>query len=108
MKENRFFIGIDISSESFTACCINEDLEPIFPVENFSNTPEGFEKFTTVIHHHRLPSKRVLLSLEATGVYSETLCYLLGSKGYSITLVDPRTVKGPHRILPEKMIPWTL
>lgn len=102
MKEKRFFIGIDIASASFTACCINQDMEPIFPVESFSNTPEGFERLSTAIHHHHLPTNQVLLCLEATGVYSETLCYLLGSKGYSIVLVDPRKVKGATQESPRK------
>jgi len=102
MKDFSFFIGIDISADSFTAHCMNKDFNVIFPAESFENTPEGFEQLSDRIQANSIPIKRLLLCLEATGVYSETLCYVMSSNSYSIALVDPRKVKGATQDSPRK------
>ena len=102
MKEISFFIGIDISADFFSAHCMKKDFTTIFPAQSFENTPEGFEQLSHLIEKDSIPSKKLLLCLEATGVYSETFCYVMSSKGYSIALVDPRKVKGATQDSPRK------
>lgn len=81
------YVGIDPSSESFTAA-----LDPDPTTQSFANTAEGIESFLGWLQDQGLVRESVRICIENTGVYAEVLCYQLHESGYSLSLLDPRKV----------------
>ena len=81
------YVGIDPSSENFTAA-----LDPDPTTQSFANTAEGIESFLRWLQQQGLVREAVRICIENTGVYAEVLCYQLHERGYSLSLLDPRKV----------------
>ena len=94
MKKNipRYFIGIDISKETFYASLLDTPQKKYFS-EEFSNNIAGFDAFLLWAQEEKVSIDEVLICMEATGVYCESLCYELASKGFQVVVEAPHKVK---------------
>lgn len=92
MNKINKFVGIDIASETLTATILTEPGEPTV-TQTVSNSIEGFTSFLQWLSDHAVTPVGSLCCMEATGVYGESLCYFLSSKGYNVAVEPPLKVK---------------
>lgn len=102
MKRVKYYLGIDISAESFSASCINNPDNIIFTKKDFSNNIDGFDEFNDFLSENNINPAETIICMEATGVYGENLCYYLASKGYKICVEAPHKIKNKTKDNPRK------
>ena len=78
----RWFLGIDISKETFDASCINTKGERLFSLST-SMSKEGFEELIKELSSLSIPLESVLMGMESTACYHVNLYSFLVSLGYS-------------------------
>lgn len=88
-----YYVGVDMSSENFTAAVGIEPWEIVVPAKEFTNDPEGFTELVDWMQTHSINSDNMVLCMEATGVYGESLAYFLSAKQYPIAIESPLKVK---------------
>lgn len=93
MKRPKYYLGIDISSASFTAAVGTAPWKVVVKAEEFENNPDGFDAFLDWMEKHNLQANNAVLCMEATGVYGESLAYFLEAHQYRIAVEAPLKVK---------------
>jgi len=93
MKTSKYLIGIDISSETFTATVYDTTTDVYGKTSDWANTPEGFMAFHEALTRQDIHTAETLACMESTGVYAEALCYFLAAKGYAVSVEAPRKTK---------------
>lgn len=93
MERVKAVLGIDVGSESVSAAVMvsldqKEKLE-----RKFSNTTAGFEEIHRWLQESQVRVAQSVVVMEATGVYGESLCYYLCSRGYTVAVEPPLKVK---------------
>jgi transposase len=93
VKQN---VGIDISKESFVACLCFQDGNGTLsfgkPVQFFNNKT-GLNQFVKWLRKYCSPDLPVRLTMEATGVYHESLAVHLHKLKFNVSIVLPNKVK---------------
>lgn len=102
MQRTKYLIGLDISAEDFSASCITSPDNSVFSAQKFTNNIDGFNEFISLLSKHPIKQSEVILCMEATGVYSESLSYFLASKGYNICIEAPHKIKNKTKDSPRK------
>ena len=92
------FVGIDVASATFTAAIFTNPETPCQLTDAFGNSIGGFEAFQKWLASHHIDKKRSLFCMEATGVYSEALCYWLYANDFKVVLEMPLKVKRAFKI----------
>ena len=88
-------VGIDISMADFQVCfmvLLQDQSTKIRGTRKFKNTKEGFEVFLTWVEKKRLRDLPLRMTMEATGVYYESLAYYLFENDYKLSVVLPNKV----------------
>lgn len=93
MKRPKYYIGLDISSENFTAAAGIEPWKIVLEAKEFENHLDGFATLLVWMEQHGIQASNVVLCMEATGVYGEGLAYFLNAKKYQIAVEPPLKVK---------------
>jgi transposase len=101
MNKPQYFIGLDISSETFDAAVYQEDKPIIVPKESFKNNPEGFADFFRWISSKNINISNSAICLETTGAYSNCICYYLYDKGFIVWSEAPHKV---HRAFYRQLV----
>jgi transposase len=83
-----WFLGIDISKETFDGCCINRQGEKLFSLST-SMDRKGFEELIKQLSSLSFSQESVLLGMESTACYHVTLYSFLISSGYSVVIINP-------------------
>jgi transposase len=102
MATEKYFLGIDISAEDFSASCIISPDTAVFSTQKFSNNFNGFNELLSLLYKHDIKQMEVIICMEATGVYSENLSYFLASKGYRLSIEAPHKIKNKIKDSPRK------
>lgn len=89
MQIRGHFVGIDIASASFTVAIHQAHVKPV----TLSNSGEGFEELLRWLKTNGVNSSNAIICMEATGVYTEHLCYFLHSKGFRVAVEAPQRVR---------------
>ena len=92
MQKPKYFIGLDISSNTFDAAIYQENMSVIHLGESFENKPEGFSSLTLMLNEKGINKNNSAICLEITGPYSEHICYYLSSKGFQVWAEAPHKV----------------
>jgi transposase len=66
----RYFVGIDISKQSFDVAIINEKATKSF---RFENTLKGSKAFLRLLKNQRIPIEQTIICMEHTGIYARML-----------------------------------
>jgi len=82
------FLGIDISKETFDACCVNTKGEKLFTLSALMNR-EGFEDLIERLSSLTIGAESVLMGMESTACYHVNLYSFLVSLGYSVIVMNP-------------------
>ncbi len=88
--------GIDLAKDKFDASFTTiDDMQNIKHknVKIFKNTSKGFDEFYSWCKKHQHPDLTMHYTMEATGVYFESLAYFLVEKGENVSVLLPNTVK---------------
>lgn len=89
----QYFIGIDIASESFVATVVQAPDKVVLAAREFDNHPDGVEAFASWLQKHNIGPELSVVCMEATGVYGETVAYLLSAQGWWLAVQPPLEVK---------------
>jgi transposase len=87
-QEFRGFLGIDVSKETFDACCINAKGERLFSLSTSMNR-KGFEELIKQLSCQSVSQESVLVGMESTACYHINLYSFLVSLGYSVMVINP-------------------
>lgn len=96
MKNLKYGIGIDISSEKFAVCISVIDCEQrvgIIARQSFSNNVEGFAGLMKWTEKHCSEQLPTVYVMEATGIYYEQLAWALYQKNNTVAIVLPNKAK---------------
>ena len=84
----RCFLGIDVSKETFDACCINTKGERLFSLST-SMDRKGFEELIKELSCLSVSQESVLVGMESTACYHVNLYSFLISLGYTVIVINP-------------------
>lgn len=93
MRKFEIFVGVDIASVSFTAAVGEQPWKVRLTPREFENSPDGFQSLLDWLDKQRIPLKRMVVCLEAAGVYGEGLAYFLAAKDVAVAIEPPLKVK---------------
>jgi transposase len=84
----RGYLGIDVSKETFDACCISMKGERLFSLST-SMSREGFTGLIQELSSLSIPAESILMGMESTACYHVNLYSFLVSLGYSVMVINP-------------------
>lgn len=94
MKKNmKYFIGIDIASETFTASIFRMPGKPVITRGPINNAPDGFRDLHEWLKQQHAVAQNSIVCMEAIGVYGEALTLALATNGFKIAIEPPLKVK---------------
>lgn len=99
--------GIDISKDELVVCLgrLQEDLVPELTLRKaFPNTKKGMASLLGWTRKQSSDDKPVCYVMEATGVYHESLAYMLHAAGEDVSIVLPNKISNFFRTLDVKTI----
>lgn len=70
-----YHIGIDVSQDSFDAAAFTSPSEAPLTLADFSNDQQGIAQFQKRLKAVGVTISNAIFCIEATGAYSELLCY---------------------------------
>lgn len=82
-------LGVDMAKRKFDAALLHEGK---FKSGKFENSLPGFQQLLEWLTRSGVPKPHVCL--EATGGYGEALAIFLIANGYTVSVVNPRRIKG--------------
>ena len=86
MKNYSYFLGIDVSKDSFDACLIDVK-QKVKMNEKFSMNSDDFEKLIQKLERYEKES--ILIVLESTSIYHLNLLFHLQDNGFNSALINP-------------------
>lgn len=89
------YVGVDIAKNMHWACVMNDRQVIQTAPFSFSSDEAGFEKLHIAIKKH--PKDKLVIGLESTAHYGETLIAFLSARGYKIALINPIETAGMRR-----------
>lgn len=92
-----YYVGIDISNDTFTATMLANPNQILFYGKEFNNTLTGFIQLDTLLSEKSEKDDLVLI-LESTGVYGEQLCTYFYRANYRIYTEPPQYVRRAFRL----------
>lgn len=98
MKQPKYSIGVDISSESFTVCASSKPGVSLYEPEDYDNDINGFKQLTAWFKSLKMTPADMIICMEATGVYGELLCHYLYDHGYNVAVDPPLKVKRAFQV----------
>ena len=87
-----FFVGIDVSKDSFSVCGLDRKEEVIFSLVAAMDRI-GLSECIKAISSHSEDSSRVVVAMESTGSYHVNLFSFLTSQGIRTIVVNPLLIK---------------
>lgn len=89
-----FYLGIDISAETFCARLADADGNPLDAASrSFANSAEGYAELLAFVSASGVQPSAVHVVMEATGVYWEALALWLAEQGIRLSVVNPLQIK---------------
>lgn len=95
-KHRKYSVGIDVSMDTLSAALVamDQDLNvSVKATHAFSNKPEGFKELLQWIKQRCEKDVSVSFTMEATGVYYESLAWFLHEQGCVVAVVLPNKAK---------------
>jgi len=102
MNNIKHFIGLDASAASFTSSVFDPLSKAASPALSWENTGDGYSQLNRWLRENGCLPSETVICLENTGVYSETLCYWLFAKGYTVAVEPPQKIKQAFHDVPRK------
>jgi transposase len=90
---SKYFVGLDIASESFFACVLMSPTQIHLAPRAFDNDPLGIAALVEWLQAHQLTPAETVVCMEATGVYGEAVAYQLHAQGWWLAVHSPLEIK---------------
>jgi len=84
----RWFLGIDVSKETFDGCCINMKGKRLFSLSTSMNR-KGFQELIKRLCGPSVSQESTLVGMESTACYHVNLYSFLISLGYTVIVMNP-------------------
>lgn len=88
-----YFIGIDISKDSFDVCFCSEEYPDRFSHEKFANSAAGCRQLLSWLRKHKVGLDQCFFTMEHTGWYTLELCCFLQDQELAFALYSPLHLK---------------
>ena len=88
-----YFIGIDISKESFDVCLCSEEHSDRFVHRKFANSAVGCRQLLTWLRKYKVVLDQCFFAMEHTGWYTLELCCFLQDQQLAFALYSPLHLK---------------
>ena len=88
LRMYRYFVGIDVSKDSFSVSGLNTEGAVVFSL-GATMDKDGFNELSKVISSCTDDSSSVIIALESTGSYHVNLVSFLKSEGFPVVVVNP-------------------
>lgn len=88
-----YFVGIDISKESFDVCFCLEEHPERFVYGKFANSAASCQQLITWLRKHKVVLEQSFFAMEHTGWYALELCCFLQDQPLAFTLYSPLHLK---------------
>ena len=88
-----YFIGIDISKDSFDVCFCSEQHPDQFVHGKFANSAVGCRQLFTWLKKHKVVLDQCFFAMEHTGWYTLEVCCFLQDQGLAFVLYSPLHLK---------------
>lgn len=85
----RYVVGLDVGSESCLVAVLAPDKRVVRKPFAIANTADGFTHLDQQLAQLDCASHEIVVGLEATGRYWETIYYFLQQRGYRLVLLHP-------------------
>ena len=105
MTAYSYHIGIDVSKDSFDVAAFTSPAEACLGLGDFTNDHHGMTQLQKKLRAEGITTHNAIFCIEATGAYSELLCYQLHKLGYQVCLEAPLKVKRAFAIKAHKTDP---
>ena len=89
----KYYIGLDIASETFAAAIFTTPQQPRTVKEKLSNSLNGFEALSCWLKEQGIKTNNSIICLEATGVYGEAIVAYLTAQNFKVAVEPPLKVK---------------
>ena len=94
LKKNvKYYIGIDIASETFAISLYQSPDKPVITKDSMSNNEEGFQNLNVWLKDMHANTSNSVICMEATGVYGEAISHYLVAQGFKVAIEPPLKVK---------------
>jgi len=93
MKRPKFFVGIDISLDTYALSVGVEPWKVVGKTAEFDNNPDGYAAMLDWLDKRGVKAAQAVVCMEATGVYGEELAYYLVAKQFRVAIEPPLKVK---------------
>ena len=81
------YVGIDIAKQKHFAAVVNSDSEVLVQPFSFENNSEGFKLLVSRLAPFEKDD--LVIGLESTAHYGESLVFYLFNLGYQLTVINP-------------------
>jgi transposase len=93
MSNIKYFIGLDIACDDFTASIYRAPEIQIITKESIKNDQDGFDMLHSWLKERGVTKSNSVICMEATGVYSQAAAHYLTAKGFNVCVEPPLKVK---------------
>ncbi len=93
-QQKKYFVGIDISKNSFDATLIDMQQKKLF-YQKFEMNKNGFKSFLQKLK--KFDKTLIQITVESTGVYFISLYNYLLNAGFSISVINPLLIYNFHK-----------
>lgn len=97
-----YYLGIDVAKKSHRTVILDREGEKLGKSFSFDNSQEGMELLLLEVKKRKIPTKEILIGMEATGNYWENLYTFLTNKQFKIILLNPYQVSKFRQALGKK------
>ena len=98
-------LGIDVAGKDFQVCLKIRRPDGQVKIKGsrkFSNSIKGFESLVNWVAKKQVSDQAMRATMEATGVYYESLAYFLHEQGWQVFVLLPNRIKGYLKFLNQK------
>ena len=88
-----YYLGVDIAKTNHVASLLNSEGNVVIKAIKFTNSKEGFEKLLSSLDSVVTDYSKVLVSMEATGIYWLSLFSALEENGFDVSVFNPFQIK---------------
>jgi len=84
-----YYLGIDVSKSTSRCVILNNDGERFSKAFSFQNNKQGFNELLVRLEKLNLSFDKLLIGIEATGIWWENLYCLLVEKNFKVIVLNP-------------------
>ncbi|MCK4812338.1 MAG: transposase [Candidatus Marinimicrobia bacterium] len=102
MLKRKYVLGCDVASQTFVCSLLKDPKNIVLQPKEFANNLSGFELCLRWLQQAKISLKDVLICMEHTGVYSESLCYFFYEQKVCVVIESGAKIKRSFKLTRHK------